>query len=64
MKRWDANRKAMVERLDTDRFLAETAEVGRPNGLSISHEDREGPFEVVPFDGSVQEWLLDAQIRI
>lgn len=41
-------------------FLAELAEVCRRHGLSLSHEDRHGAFEVAAYDERNTAWLLEA----
>jgi ribulose-5-phosphate 4-epimerase/fuculose-1-phosphate aldolase len=45
---------------DVDAFLAEVVEVCRRHGMSISHEDAHGAFEVVDFDEGCAEWLTHA----
>jgi len=43
-----------------DAFLAEVIEVCRKHGMSISHEDGWGAFEVRNFNESDAEWLKEA----
>lgn len=45
-----------------DAFLAEIVEVCRKHGLSLSHEDRHGCFEVERLDDDFIEWLNDARV--
>lgn len=41
-------------------FIEEIIRISADHGLSISHEDRYGNFEVVPYDTTLTDWLLDA----
>lgn len=41
-------------------FLAAIADVCRQHGLSLSHEDTHGGFEVIPFDEETNAWLLSS----
>jgi len=43
-----------------DSFLADIVEVCKQHGLSLSHEDHHGAFEVEEFDEGNIEWLLEA----
>ena len=40
-------------------FLDAIERVCREHGLSISHEDQHGAFQVVPFNEDDLEWLRD-----
>lgn len=42
-------------------FLAEIAELCREHGLSLSHQDSQGAFQVIQFSEEACEWLLDAE---
>lgn len=42
-------------------FLDEVIELGKRQGLSISHEDVHGAFIVRPFNEDDAEWLMAAQ---
>ena len=41
-------------------FLEALSEVCRRYGLSLGHEDREGGFQVEPYNLESEQWLLDA----
>lgn len=60
MKRWDAINRQDIENEKVDAFLLEVIEVCKKHGLSISHEDNHGGFEVELFDPANIEWLMDA----
>ena len=45
-------------------FLDEIAAVCRKHGLSISHEDGHGNFELKPFDEHNVSWLRNASLDI
>ena len=49
-----------VENESVDVFLAEIIEVCRKHGMSISHEDGHGAFEVVRFNDADSDWLMCA----
>jgi hypothetical protein len=49
-----------VENAAVDSFLTEVIEVCRKHGMSISHEDRHGSFEVVAFNDGDVDWLMCA----
>lgn len=60
MKRWNVKAKKDVENEKIDAFLAEIIEVSKKHGLSLSHEDQHGSFEVVQYNNAYSKWLLDA----
>lgn len=60
MKRWSATQNTEVENAKIDAFLAEVIEVSKKHGLSISHEDAHGAFEVKEFSESSADWLMNA----
>jgi hypothetical protein len=60
MKRWNTKQKKHAESPAVDAFLAEVIEVCRKHGLSISHEDTGGSFEVRQFNQRDSDWLLSA----
>lgn len=43
-----------------DSFLEEVLEVCRKHGMSISHEDSQGAFEIVDYSEDAAGWLLEA----
>ena len=45
---------------EIDAFLFELAAVCKKHGLSISHEDGHGAFEVENYDEKLSDWLMDA----
>jgi hypothetical protein len=60
VKRWDVVKNENVENPKIDAFLDEVIAVCRKHGLSITHEDGHGSFEVSPFKEDYAEWLLCA----
>jgi hypothetical protein len=48
------------DRTAVDAFLAEVIEVCRKHGMSISHEDGWGAFQVRNFSESDADWLKEA----
>lgn len=60
MKRWvrRLNREQRVPEVDA--FLSEIEAVCKKHGMSISHEDSHGGFEVETFDGENIKWLKAA----
>jgi len=63
MKRWNVINRQDMENEKVDAFLLEVIEVCKKHGLSISHEDNHGSFEVGLFDQANIEWLMDASDR-
>jgi hypothetical protein len=49
-----------AENAAVDAFLAEVVEVCRKHGMSISHEDGQGAFQVRDFNEPDAEWLKEA----
>ena len=63
MKRWSRKRSEDVESPSkVEAFLDEIESVCRKHGLSISHEDGQGAFEVDGFSDENIKWLRDAAI--
>lgn len=60
MQRWDTINHRDIENEKVDAFLLEVIEVCKKHGLTISHEDNHGAFEVAPFDPANIEWLMNA----
>jgi hypothetical protein len=59
MKRWDAALSDNREIPEADAFIADLVEVCRKHGLTLSHEDGHGGFEIIntqPDAGDI-EWL-------
>ncbi len=48
---------------EVDAFLADIVEVYRKHGLSLSHEDSQGGFEVEPLSEYNIRWLSQAHDR-
>lgn len=63
MKRWKRSPGGLngreTETPRVDAFLREILEVEKRHGLSLSHEDSQGAFEVVTRKGE-NEWLANA----
>ena len=61
MKHWIIKpEKEELEYLPSETFFDEIEAVCKKYGLSISHEDGWGAFEIVPFDEECIEWLRAA----
>lgn len=54
--KWGENRSPEVLE-----FLQKVVDLCAENGFSLSHEDRHGSFEVVPYNDDCTNWLLAAQ---
>jgi hypothetical protein len=54
--------KDRVENEKVDAFIRDIVEVCKKHGLAISHEDNQGSFEIIDFDESYINWLMDASI--
>ena len=63
MKRWICAKSEEGENLKIDAFIAEIIEVSKKHGLSISHEDAHGAFEIENYDEENSKWLLYANDR-
>lgn len=46
MERWNVKAGRNIETTEIDDFIAEILEVCKKHGLSISHEDGHGAFEI------------------
>ncbi len=59
-KRWNGttNRNSRSARIDA--FLADVLKVCKTHGLSISHEDTHGAFNIEPFREDLAEWFMAA----
>jgi hypothetical protein len=63
MERWIKSRGLYGESGENkkiDEFLADVIEVCKKHGLSISHEDGHGSFNIVKYDENTVDWLMDA----
>lgn len=60
MKRWNTETHASIENPAIDAFLAEIQTVCKKYGLSLSHEDTQGAFVIIPYDDDAVQWLNDA----
>ncbi len=61
MKRW--NGKEFAEDSKIDLFLEDVKEVCKKHGLSISHEDWHGCFEIEEYSDKNIKWLFNASNR-
>jgi len=61
-KRYDCNAKEYKENTSVDKFFADILRVINKHKLTISHEDNEGGFIVVPANKNKVEWLLSASV--
>lgn len=59
--RWCRWKCGVDQNMKIDAFLAEVIEVSKKHGLSISHQDGGGAFEVVEFNERDVNWLMDAE---
>lgn len=60
MKRWVNRLRGDADVPEIDAFLADVEAVCRKHGLSISHEDGHGAFEVEVLDEDNIAWLHNA----
>ena len=49
---------------DVDKFLKEIFYVCEKHGMSISHEDCNGSFEIVDYNRKINELLYSASVRM
>lgn len=61
VKRWDGSENVSVPEADT--FIEEVLAVCKKHGMSISHEDHHGAFEIIAFTDEAAEWLREALWR-
>ena len=61
VKHWDGSDE--VEMLRVDAFIEDVVAVCRKHGMSISHEDGHGAFEIKDYDESCSDWLRCAHVR-
>lgn len=47
----------MTKRDKAEKFIDDIIEVCKKHGLSLSHEDSHGAFEIEPYDERNIEWL-------
>jgi uncharacterized FAD-dependent dehydrogenase len=59
MKFWSVARGEMVENQKVEAFLKAIWKVCEKHGLALSHEDKNGAFEVVLVGHGSREWLMD-----
>jgi len=60
MKRWNTAMHKKAENPAIDAFLAEIQDVCKKHGFSLTHEDTQGAFVIVPYDEEMVQWLNDA----
>jgi len=60
MKRYSKKERKIVTSPKIDSFLLALWELCKRHGLALSHEDKEGAFEVVPIKEGNKEWLMNA----
>lgn len=60
MKRWNKALSADRENEKIDAFLKDVIDICKKHGLAISHEDKQGSFEVVKLPDGDLEWLVQA----
>lgn len=60
MKRWHNKQGRELELPEVDAFLEEIEAVCRKHGISISHEDSQGAFELESFSEDLMAWLKEA----
>lgn len=53
----------MIDEEKANEFIEEIEAVCRKFGISISHEDSQGGFKLVPFDDDYMEWFKDASVN-
>ena len=63
LKRWQSENGGSSLQPAVDAFLNEVLAVCQKHGFSISHEDRQGAFEVVPFNDYDAGWFYDAIVE-
>lgn len=45
-------------------FLEEVIEISKRYGLSISHEDGQGGFQIEKYHDTYSNWLREAEVRV
>ncbi len=60
MERWVRSARRQMEVPEIDAFLDEVIAVCKKHGMSISHEDGHGAFEITAYDETATEWLRGA----
>ena len=61
MKRWNTTMSKEIDSPPIDEFLNEIIAVCEKHGISISHEDGHGSFQIENFDKFFVDWILNAQ---
>lgn len=54
----------MTKRDKAEKFIDDIIEVCKKHGLSLSHEDSHGAFEIEPYDEGYTEWLKQCLLWI
>ncbi len=60
MKRWNSKESEKVENPKIDEFLMEVFNLYKKYNFSISHEDRQGAFEIRHYHPDNVVWLFNA----
>lgn len=60
MERYNIILNEYKENKEVDNFIREIIEVCKKHGMSISHEDDHGAFEIVKYNDSDAKWFSDA----
>lgn len=60
MKRWNTKYSEKIENEKIDAFLNDIKVICKKHGLSLSHEDEHGSFEVAKYSERNMDWLLGA----
>ena len=61
MKHWNGSDEVEMPRVDA--FIEDVVAVCTKHGMSISHEDGHGAFEIEDYDESCSDWLRVAHVR-
>jgi hypothetical protein len=64
METWDVQKSQIIKTPEKQiNFLNEIRQVCKKHGLSISHEDKEGAFEIENFSQDNIDWLMNANMN-
>lgn len=62
-KRWNSKNQKFEDNKNVEKFLLEIDKVCKKHKMSISHEDLQGAFIIMPYHKENIKWLMNASVE-